>query len=402
MIVKRIILWFFFVVISCSLVACDRDSQDNTTHQKGQQQGHSKQQDHGKQQGHGQQASTNESKDSAKDPSSQSSSQSSAKKAQRGGAVNVGLTTVCPTTVTLTATSSATLYADKQTDIVPRENGYITSINAKEGDFIHQGDVIIQLDNSEEKTQLELAKIKVINTKRAYDRGLEIIKVDGISKQDLDDLHVAYLEAKNDEAQAQITLDDMGIVAPFDGYVGQINLSIGNYVTTGSTLTTLVNAEEIRAVYTLPNQYLSQVEVGQDVTISHFTGPATLTGKVTFVSKVVNNATQTISLTAELDNSSALFSSGQDVAISQMIGTQANTLLVPRLSLTTDIGTYSLYTVKDNQAVQNTVTIGDEYGDQVEILSGIKADDQIVTAGMEQLHQGSTVNVTSSGKACSP
>ena len=124
----------------------------------------------------------------------------------------------------------------------------------------------------------------------------------------------------------------MGIVAPFDGYVGQVNLSIGNYVITGSTLTTLVNAEEIRAVYTLPSQYLSQVEVGQDVTISDFTGPATLTGKVTFVSKVVNNATQTISLTAELDNSSDLFFSGQDVAISQMIGTQANTLLVPRLS----------------------------------------------------------------------
>lgn len=389
MILKRIIQWVLFVVISCSLVACDRDSQDNASHQKGQQQGH------------GQQASTDGSKDSSKDPSSQSSSQSSAKKAQRGEAVNVGLTTVCPTTVTLTATSSATLYADKQTDIVPKENGYITSMNAKEGDFIHKGDVMIQLDNNDEKNKLALAKIKVINTKRAYDRGLEIIKVDGISKQDLDDVHVAYLEAKNDQSQAQIALDDMSIVAPFDGYVGQINLSIGNYVTAGSTLTTLVNAKEIRAVYTLPSQYLSQVAVGQDVTISHFTGTDSLMGKVTFVSKVINSTTQTISLTAELDNSNALFSSGQDVAISQVIGSQANTLLAPRLSLTTDIGTYSLYTVKDNQAVQNTVTIGDEYGDQVEIRSGIKANDQIVTAGMDQLHQGSTVNVTSSGKACS-
>ena len=64
------------------------------------------------------------------------------------------------------------------------------------------------------------------------------------------------------------------------------------------------------------------------------------------------------------------------------------------------VGKFETFLSKIN--LENTVTIGDEYGDQVEILSGIKADDQIVTAGMEQLHQGSTVNVTSSGKACSP
>jgi|GEM_PF-1012466 len=330
------------------------------------------------------------------------SSSAGKKQGGRGSTnVNVALSSVCPSTVTLTATGTATLYADKQTELVTKESGYIESINIKEGQLVKAGDILIQLVNKEEKAKLDSAKIKVVSTKRSYDRGLAIIKVEGISQQSLDDLHESYLEAKSAKDQAQIALDNMAIVAPFDGYVGQINLSVGNYITSSSDLTSIVSANKLRAVYSLPSHYLDDVAIGQEVTISHYSSKNTLTGKVTFVAKSVNSSTQTISLTAEIDNKDKLFSPGQDVSVSQVIGTQDNTLLVPRLILTTDIGTYSVYTVKDNKAVQNTVTIGDQYGDNVVILSGIKSGDQVVTSGMDQLRQGADVTVTSIGKECS-
>ena len=153
-------------------------------------------------------------------------------------------------------------------------------------------------------------------------------------------------------------------------------------------------------MYTLPSSYLSQVTVGQQVNISLYNNDSTHAGKVSFIAKSVNSDTQTIALTAIVDNADHLFAPGQDVNLVQTLGTQDNTLLVPRLILQTDIGTYSIYTVSDNKAVQNNVTIGQQFGDNIEILSGIKANDLVVTSGMAQLRQGSTVTVTSSTTEC--
>ena len=317
-----------------------------------------------------------------------------------GASVNVALSKVCPQTVTLTTSTSATLYAQDETALQPKVSGYIVSVDVKEGAYVTKGTVIVKLDDKTQQAALAGTKVDVANAKKDLDRGKEIFKSNSLSQKDLDTLQQDYDLAVIAQQKAQIDLDNTQITAPFDGYVEQLTLSVGDYVTDTSTITTLVDAKKLRAVYTLPSSYLSQVKVGQQVDISLYNNEKTHEGKVSFIAKSVNSDTQTIALTAIVDNDDHLFAPGQDVDLVQTLGTQDNTLLVPRLILQTDIGTYSIYTVADNKAVQNNVTIGEQFGDNIEILSGIKANDLVVTSGMTQLRQGSAVTVTSTNSEC--
>ena len=309
--------------------------------------------------------------------------------------INVALSRICPKAVNLTISSSARLYASQFTELTPKVGGYITHIPVQEGAFIKQGTTIVQLDNSNQRTELAAAKISAVVAKKQLQRGKSLIASDGISKQELEDLQQSYDLAVNTVKQRQIDLDNTAIKAPFDGFVGQVVVSIGDYVSTNSKLTTVVNTDHLRAVYSIPARYAHTLAVKQKVEIKNYQSTTQAEASVTFVARSINTDTQTIAVTAMLDNQKHQFYPGQDVMITQYIGKKQQALLIPRLSIQTDIGSYLIYRVKDNAAQQVNIKIGDQYGDDVEVTSGLTMNDLIVTKGMTQLHQGSAVNVTS-------
>ncbi|HAG61622.1 MAG TPA: hypothetical protein DCL40_01825 [Coxiellaceae bacterium] len=317
------------------------------------------------------------------------------KHGKQGSVINVALTHICPQSVDLKVSSSARLYATEHTALIPKVAGYIAKIPLSEGSFVKQGETIIQLDDKDQIAQLAAAKISKIVAGKQLKRGRTLVKSEGISKQDLESLQQAYDLAVNTVEQKQIDLDNMSITAPFDGFVGQITVSVGDYVTNNSELTTLVNSDHLRAVYSLPGWYAKSLALKQAVSIQNYKGSINAPAQVSFIARAINPETQTIAVTATLDNPKHHFYPGQDVMITQHIGQKNNVLLVPRLSVQTDIGSYSIYTVKDNKAVQVNIAIGDQYGDDVEVLKGLSANDTVVTSGMDQLHQGSSVKVAS-------
>lgn len=329
---------------------------------------------------------------------SDKSNRSPGKHAQQGGAVNVAMTTICPRSVDVTVSTSARLYAAEHTTLAAKVAGYITEIPVSEGKYVKKGETIIQLDNQDEIAQLSAAKISEQVAEKQLSRGKALVKSEGISQQDLDNLQQAYDLAVNTVQQKQINLDNMSITAPFDGYVGQITVSVGDYITNNSELTTLVNTDHLRAVYSLPGMYAKSLALKQNVTIENYKGSVKSAATVSFLSRSIDTETQTVAVTAMMNDSNHHFYPGQDVMITQNIGQKNNVLLVPRLCVQTDIGTYSVYKVKDNKAQQVNITIGDQYGDDVEILKGLSANDAVVTSGMDQLHQGSSVKVTSTAE----
>lgn len=329
---------------------------------------------------------------------SDKSTPSPGKHAKQGGGVNVAMTTICPRSVDVTVSTSARLFAAEHTILTTKVAGYITEIPVAEGKYVKQGDTIIQLDDQDEVAQLSAAKISEKVAEKQLSRGKALVKSEGISQQDLDNLQQAYDLAVNTVQQKQINLDNMSITAPFDGYVGQITVSVGDYITNNSELTTLVNTDHLRAVYSLPGMYAKSLALKQNVTIKNYQGSNKSAATVSFLSRSINTETQTVAVTATMNDPNHHFYPGQDVMITQNIGQKNNVLLVPRLCVQTDIGTYSVYKVKDNKAEQVNITIGDQYGDDVEVLKGLSANDAVVTSGMDQLHQGSSVKITSTAE----
>lgn len=307
---------------------------------------------------------------------------------------------VCPESLPLSVKAAGKVVAQQQTVLQPKVPGYITHILFHEGQLVHAGQALVLLDDRIQLADVQQKQINLQQTHQTYKRNLMASHSGGISKQALDKTWTDYQNAQNALRQAKITLQNMIIRAPFQGVAGQNKLSVGEYVTPQTSLLQMVDRHNLRVTYHLASQYLDKAKVGQKVHVIN--GAKTYSGRVSFVDTAVDPETQTFSVTAVLDKVKSGLLPGLFVSVEQQLGAAANTLMLPGLSVQTQIGSYYVYGVQNNKAQQIAVTLGPRVGDRVAIISGLRPGQLIITQGADQLHPQSSVIVSKiENKECS-
>lgn len=297
--------------------------------------------------------------------------------------------------IPMTVVTTGYLVAEKSTTITPRAPGYIQSIEFHEGQVVQSGQVLFQLDNQTQKEALTAAQASYALSKLQYDRDVGFLKK-GFITQDM--FYSAKVALKQNEATletAKTNYAERQITAPFSGTVGSIATSIGDYINPGNALTTLVDNKHLRVEYTVPVKKLNQLKLNQSVAITDSSEKNKITAIVSYISPRVNQATQTISVHARIDNASGLFKPGEYVTITQNLGAQKNALLVPEESVLASINGYTVFIAKDNKAVRVPVTIGDRMNGEVVITSGVTANDQVIIAGENEVKSGQPIVIKS-------
>lgn len=289
--------------------------------------------------------------------------------------------------------STGYIEAKENTNITPLAAGYIRQINFHEGESVQQGTLLFQLDSATQRDAYNSAKAAAAISERVYLRDKMLLKK-GFITQDL------YFSAKETYQQNEATLqtamtnlNDRSIKAPFTGTLGAINTSLGDYVTPGTTLTTLVDNAHLRAIYTLPATALNEIKLNAPVTILASTGKATLKTTVSYVAPALDQSSQTLSVHAAFNNTNNLFKPGEYIAVTQYLGTQKNALLIPEQSLLAAIDGYSVFILKNNHAITTPVKIGARDNGMVVIRKGLTPNDQVIIAGQNEVKNNQLVTL---------
>ena len=288
--------------------------------------------------------------------------------------------------------TTGNLVAKQSTMISSKVSGFVTSINYNEGDKVHSGTLLVQLDNRNEKNALASAKATADLNALQYQRDTKLLKR-GLIQQE------TYYKAKVDNEtsqalllKAESDLSDKSIRAPFDGTIGALTISIGDYISAGNPIVSLVDTSHLRVEYSLPAHYQDQITLGQMVSISNpNTNGSNITGHVSFIAPEIDTNSQTISIHALIDNSDNTLKPGGFVKIEQTLGKPRPILVVPTTSIIASLNGYYVYTIEDNKAVKTPVQIGQSLKNVTEIRSGLSKNQQIIVAGQEQLQPGSLV-----------
>lgn len=227
--------------------------------------------------------------------------------------IPVSVITVHDQTLPINATASGYLQAIKNTTITPPVSGYMQSIPFHAGDHVNQGDVLFQLDNAKEKNALSAAKANDTLSRLQYERNKKLLK-QGFITQDV--YYTSKVTMKQNAAAlktAQTDLAEKTITAPFSGTLGEIKVSIGDYITPGTALTSLVDDQHLRVSYTLPLRDLPLIQLNQAVSIISDVTENKIIAHVTFISPTIDQDTQTILLNATFDNHQNIFKPGEFV-----------------------------------------------------------------------------------------
>jgi RND family efflux transporter MFP subunit len=204
----------------------------------------------------------------------------------------------------------------------------------------------------------------------------------------------ALLAARARVVLAQKAVADTVVKAPFAGAVGERFVSVGDYVTRGTKVATVLRIDPLRVELTVPEQYVSVVAPGRAVTFEVDAYPGeTFSGQVRYVSPSVTAATRALMLEAVVPNPAGRLKPGFfAVARIEQAGNQP-AILAPAGAVRTTAGTARVFVVSGERAEERIVTTGQVVGDQVEISSGLKAGERIAVGGIDQLVDGVRVTV---------
>src|SRR5687768_6266288 len=215
------------------------------------------------------------------------------------------------------------------------------------------------------------------------------------ARQNFAGVEVARTNVANAEAQlalARKNLSYANIPAPIDGYVAERTADVGEYVSPQQKVATIVRTNPLRIRIDIPEQAISEVQVGQAVSITTSAWPdQNFSGRVARIAPNVSATSRTLTVEAEIENSGGALKPGQFATVRILQPKADPAVLVPSRAVLTQAGVSRVFVIKDGHAEQRLVQTGQTEGDLIEIKNGVAADEQVATSNLEMLSDGTTV-----------
>src|SRR6266849_5411880 len=316
---------------------------------------------------------------------------------------------------TVTAFNTVTMHS--------RVDGQITKINFQEGQFVHQGESLLEIDARPYQVQLEQAEGQLAKDQAQlrdvqvnYERYQLLYKEGVIPKQQLDTqgAQVAQFEGsiKADQGtidSAKLQLVYSHVIAPISGRIGLRLVDIGNIVHATDTngLLVITQLQPIAVIFSLPQDQLPQVATklrnGEQLVVDAFDRDDTTkieSGKLLTIDNQIDTTTGTYKLKAVFNNDRNLLFPNQFVNVHLLADVKKNLVIVPASAIQRGPqGTYVYVVQSGNTAKIQTVTIAQTTANTVGLSAGLNAGDVVVVDGQDKLQDGSQVNPTTAPAA---
>ncbi len=305
-------------------------------------------------------------------------------------AVETAMVNVDQATDTLHAVG--TLRADESVVIRPELPGRIEKIHFDEGQRVSRGDPLFSLDASLIRAELREAEANLALSRTSFDRADDLIGQKLIAQADYDNARSRQAVDEARLSSAQTRLSKTVIEAPFDGVLGLRHVSAGDYAEIGQELVNLVKLDPVKVDFRVPEVHLSLVAPGQaiEVRLDAFPGEA-FRGEVLAIDPQIDLGGRSVVLRAVLPNPELKLRPGLFARLNLEVEQRENALLIPEQALWPQGERQFVYRVEDGQARLIEVETGIRRAGQVEIVSGLSAGDEIVTAGQLKLFDGAKV-----------
>lgn len=211
--------------------------------------------------------------------------------------------------------------------------------------------------------------------------------------------HAAVQVARSNIANAQTQVDMARrnlsytvITSPIDGFVADRPVDVGEYVTTTTRVATVVRTNPLRLKIDVPEQSISEIKQGQSISLTTSAWPdRSFSGHIARLSPNVTASSRTLSVEAEIENSSGALKPGQFATARILLPRAEAAVLVPARAVRTESGVSRVFAIKNGRAEQRLVQLGQTEGDLVEIKTGVKPDEQVATSKVDQLSDGAVV-----------
>ena len=286
--------------------------------------------------------------------------------------------------------------------VSPEVAGMVSEIDFDSGATVKKGDLLLRLDTTSEAAQLRAAQAQVELARLNADRSQQLIASKTISQTELDTTLATLKQYQANADAISAIIDKKTIRAPFDGRLGIRLVNLGEQLDVGKTIVSLQSLSPIYVDFSLPQQDVSKLQTGLQINVTSDAYPGTnFTGKLIAINPDLDSLMRSVQCRAEFENADQLLRAGMFVRVEVVLPQTQPVLVIPTtavLSAPYGDAVYLVMTAKDlgltnmpattPVAQQKFIRTGRNRGDFTTVTSGLQPGDQVVTAGLFKLHNG--------------
>ncbi|MBF8755053.1 efflux RND transporter periplasmic adaptor subunit [Pseudomonas guariconensis] len=290
--------------------------------------------------------------------------------------------------------------------------GTVKSLHFESGQKVKAGQLLLQLDHDQETALLGTAQADLGLAKVDFGRGSQLVGDSAISRGEFDRLTAQYRRNQAVVDQLKASLAKKSISAPFSGTIGIRQVDVGDYLASGTVIATLQDLSSLYVDFSVPEQALPQLSLGQQVLVQVAAYPGqTFPASLSAINPKVEESTRNLLLRATLANPDGKLLPGMFASLLVLLPDPHPQVVVPESAITYTLYGNSVYVVAEKKdksgqvekttdgqpqlvAEQRTVKTGERRDGLVVVGEGLKAGEQVVTAGQLKLTPGAAIRIS--------
>lgn len=287
---------------------------------------------------------------------------------------------------------NGTFLPNKASKISAEINGQLIALYVKEGSYVRAGQSIGRLAGEKLNVNVDNAKANLAQAQSALSRYEAAYKTGGVTALQLDQARLQVKNARSQVQSAQLQSGDTNIISKIGGIVNQKFVEVGAVLAPGNPIVEIVDISSVKLKVDVDQSLVSQLAVGNTVKVKPDVIEGAIDGRITFIAPAASGALK-FPVEITVPNSFNKLRAGMYGSAIFNNNGENSVLVVPRDAFVGSVSDNLIFVVKNNVAYLTKVQSGLNYGDRVQILSGLKEGDLVVTSGQINLTDKTKIRI---------
>lgn len=295
---------------------------------------------------------------------------------------------VKPSLLITEITVSGSLLAFEEVELKNEVAGRVVMINLPEGKAVKKGTLLVKLFDDDLQATLKKQQAQLAIQQQIYNRQTELLRVNGISRNDYDQTGLQLNSLKADIEVEKTLIRKTEVRAPFDGVIGLRSISVGAIITPSTLLATLRTENKIKLDFSVPEKYGPMIKTGMKITFNTSNADKQYEATVIATEEGIDATTRNLKVRALVNSRSADLLPGSFSNVSVRLNENPKALVIPTQSIIPQEDNKTVIVARDGKARFVTIKTGIRQASNIEVLDGIQSGDTIVTTGLQFLKEG--------------
>jgi membrane fusion protein (multidrug efflux system) len=312
----------------------------------------------------------------------------------RGGSLSVDAIIIKPAPLDNKLNVTGSVLPNESLELKSEVSGKITAIHFREGKAVSKGELLVETNDDEIAAQLEKQRYnQKLNEDNEF-RQRKLLEKDAISQEEYDNALNRLNTTVADIRLLETQLNKTKIRAPFDGVIGLRFVSEGAYISPSTVIATLYNISPAKIEFAVPGRYSTQLTPGKKIRFTIESDLKLYEGQVYAIEPRIDPDTRTLKIRAMAANRGGTLLPGQFVKVEVILASINNAILAPTEAVIPEQAGKKVFILENGKAKEVFVETGIRTANSLEVLSGLKPGDTLLTTGILQLRPGMDIKIS--------